>query len=81
MEVEQRIAHFQNFIKNNLPQLHAIPDMDEQARYLVGAVEYYFVNVEPKLADISEGEFTEPEVVNVTPDPSNDFGEIKVPGT
>lgn len=81
MELEQRKEHLQRFIKNNLDQLFAIPDRDEQAKYLVGAIEYFFTKVEPTLADISDGEFTEGVVVDLTPDPSNEFGEIKVPGT
>lgn len=67
MNVDQRKAELQRFFRMNLDQLNAIEDMDEKAKYLVGAVEIFFTNVYPNLQDIEDAEeIKEPDVVDLT---------------
>lgn len=67
MNVDQRKAELQRFFRMNLDQLNTIEDMDEKAKYLVGAVEIFFTNVYPNLQDIEDAEeIKEPDVVDLT---------------
>lgn len=67
LSVDQRKAELQRFFRMNLEQLNAIEDMDEKAKYLVGAVEIFFTKVYPNLDNISDAEeIKEPEVIDLT---------------
>lgn len=67
MDVDQRKAELQRFFRMNLDQLNAIEDMDEKAKYLVGAVEIFFTKVYPNLDNVVDAEeVKEPEVVDLT---------------
>lgn len=67
MNTDQRKAELQRFFRMNLDQLNAIEDMDEKAKYLVGAVEIFFTKVYPNLQDIEDAEeVKEPEVIDLT---------------
>lgn len=67
MNVDQRKAELQRFFRMNLDQLNAIEDMDEKAKYLVGAVEIFFTKVYPNLQDIEDAEeVKEPDVIDLT---------------
>lgn len=67
MNTDQRKAELQRFFRMNLDQLNAIEDMDEKAKYLVGAVEIFFTKVYPNLQDIEDAEeVKEPDVIDLT---------------